>query len=49
MTWIKALYEFFHAANIDIPTCKIIETGCDRCVEIARQILREEFEKLDPG
>ena len=49
MTGIKALYEFFHAANIDAPTYKIIETGCDRCAEIARQILREEFEKLDPG
>jgi len=49
MTGIKALYEFFHAANIDTPTYKIIETGCDRCAEIAHQILREEFEKLDPG
>jgi hypothetical protein len=49
MQAIKALYGFFHAAHIEASAYRVIETGCDRCQEVAGQKLREELKKTDPA
>jgi bacterioferritin-associated ferredoxin len=45
---LKRVCDIFDAAEIDCSDYKVIETTCDQCVEIARQILHEQLEKRDP-
>ena len=49
ITRIKALYEFFLSAHMETHFYEVIETRCDKCEELDRQILCEEFEKLAPS
>jgi uncharacterized cysteine cluster protein YcgN (CxxCxxCC family) len=45
---LKRVCDILDAAEIDCSDYKVIETTCDQCVEIARQILHEQWEKRDP-
>ncbi len=49
ITRIKALYEFFQSAHMETHFYEVIETRCDKCEALDRQILCEEFAKLDPS
>ena len=49
ITRIKALYEFFQSAHMEPHFYEVMETRCDKCAELDRQILCEEVEKLDPS
>ena len=45
---IKRVCDILNSAEMDCSDYKVVETACDRCVEIARQILHEQLEKLAP-
>ena len=48
VTMIQHLSDIFDSAMIACSDYEVIETACDRCIEVARQILHEQLEKLDP-
>jgi uncharacterized cysteine cluster protein YcgN (CxxCxxCC family) len=45
---IERVCDILDAAEIDCADYKVIETTCDQCVEITRQILHEQLEKREP-
>jgi len=46
---VQHLCDILDSATIAYFDYKVIETACDRCVEIARQILHEQLEQLGPS
>jgi hypothetical protein len=48
MEAITALHNFFSHAHFGTSDYLVMETACDRCEEIALQMLQEELKKVDP-
>ena len=45
---IQALYEGFHAVNIETSAYRVIETACDKCEAASVQRLAEKLKRIDP-
>jgi hypothetical protein len=48
VSMVKHICDTFDSANILFSDYKVIESPCDLCIEIARQLLHEQWEKLGP-
>ena len=48
VSMVKHICDTFDSANILFSDYEVIESPCDLCIEIARQILHEQWEKLGP-
>jgi hypothetical protein len=46
VSMVKHICDTFDSANILFSDYAVIESPCDLCIEIARQILHEQWEKL---
>jgi len=46
VSMVKHICDTFDSANISFSDYEVIESPCDLCIEIARQILHEQWEKL---
>ena len=48
VSMVKHICDTFDSANILFSDYEVIESPCDLCIEIARQILLEQWEQLSP-
>jgi len=46
VSMVKHICDTFDSANISFSDYEVIESPCDLCIEIARQILHQQWEKL---
>ncbi len=47
VSMVKQLCDTLDSANILFSDYEVIESSCDRCIEIARQLLHAQWAKLD--
>ena len=48
MSIVKHICDTLDSANILLSDYEVIESPCDQCIEIARQILHKQLAKLYP-